>query len=98
MSRRWTAKCWMGSKSGYVDLQVSASTWGGAKEQLERIYGAEQVVNLREISNRGDGGSSSDSSGLFGLAVIIGAIYLLVTYWPIALGLATLYLIYKIFA
>jgi len=82
----------MGSKSGYVDLQVSASTWGGAKEQLERVYGAEQIINLREISNSG-GGSSSDSGGLFGL----GGIYLGITYWPIVLGLGVLYILYKIF-
>jgi hypothetical protein len=86
----------MGSKSGYVDLQVSASTWGGAKEQLERVYGAEQIINLREISNSG-GGSSSDSGGLFGLAVIAGGIYLGITYWPIVLGLGVLYILYKIF-
>ncbi len=86
----------MGSKSGYVDLQVSASTWGGAKEQLERVYGAEQIINLREISNSG-GSSSSDSGGLFGLALIVGGIYLGITYWPIVLGLGVLYILYKIF-
>ena len=26
MSRRWIAACWMGSASGYVDIEVSAST------------------------------------------------------------------------
>ena len=43
MSRRWTAKCWMGSSSGYVDIEVNASSINGAKEQLERVYGAEQI-------------------------------------------------------
>ena len=87
----------MGSQSGYVNLEVSASTWGGAKEQLERIYGAEQIINLREISSRGGGGSSSDSGGLMGLAVVAGAIYLGVTFWPILLGLGVIYILYKIF-
>jgi hypothetical protein len=97
MSRRWTAKCWMGSSSGYVDLEVSAATLNGAKEQLQNIYGAQQIINLREISNRGGGGSSSDSGAMMGLALIAGIIYLVVTYWPIALGLLVLYILYKIF-
>lgn len=71
MSRRWTAKCWMGSKSGYVDIEVSANTLGGAKEQLQNVYGAEQIINLREVSK-----SSSESSGsgasLGGTATLIG--------------------------
>jgi hypothetical protein len=86
----------MGSSSGYVDLEVSAATLNGAKEQLQSIYGAQQIINLREISNRG-GGSSSDSGAMVGLALIAGIIYLVVTYWPIALGLLVLYILYKIF-
>jgi len=96
MSRRWTAKCWMGSSSGYVDIEVSAATLNGAKEQLQNIYGAQQIINLREISNRGGGSSSSDSGAMVGLALIAGGIYLVITYWPIALGLALLYDLYKI--
>jgi hypothetical protein len=87
----------MGSSSGYVDLEVSAATLNGAKEQLQSIYGAQQIINLREISNRGGGSSSSDSGAMMGLALIAGGIYLLVTFWPIALGLLVLYILYKIF-
>jgi hypothetical protein len=96
MSRRWTAKCWMGSNSGYVDLQVSASTFAGAREQLERIYGAEQIINLHEIRSNSSS-SSSDSGGILGLAVLIGAGYLLFNYWPIFVGIVALYLIFSIF-
>ena len=46
---KWTAKCWLGSGSGYVDLEVDAATLNGAREQLKSIYGAEQIINLREI-------------------------------------------------
>lgn len=73
MSRRWTAKCWMGSKSGYVDIEVSANTLGGAKEQLQNVYGAEQIINLREVSKSSSGHSGSESS-LGGTATLIGLI------------------------
>lgn len=89
----------MGSQSGYVDLEVSASTSNGAKEQMQRIYGAEQIINLREIHSRGgNSSSSSDSGGIFALVVVMGAIYLLVNFWPIFLGLGILYVIYLIFS
>lgn len=85
MSRRWTAKCWMGSNSGYVDIEVSANTISGAKEQLENVYGAQQIVNLREVHGRsGSSGSSFSSPGasvlLFGL-LIAAAGFLYFTPW-----------------
>jgi hypothetical protein len=81
---RWTAKCWLGSSAGYQDCEVDASTINGAKQQLERIYGAEQIINLREVRS---GSSSSYSGGdVSGWAWIIGivfAIWLCVEYWYI---------------
>ena len=56
---RWTAECWLGSSSGYVNIEVEAATSTGAKEQLERTYGAQTIINLREINSNS---SSSDSS------------------------------------
>ena len=70
-SKRWTAKCWMGQKSGYVDIEVGASTSGGAKEQLINVYGAETVVNLREI-REGSGGGGLDFSGGSGGTWLVG--------------------------
>ena len=55
-----TAKCWLGSSSGYQQLTVKSNTWTGAKEQLERIYGAEQIINLEEV--RGSNNTNSSSS------------------------------------
>jgi hypothetical protein len=80
----YRAKCWLGSSSGYQDLEVKANTPHGAQEQFKRIYGAEQIVNLSEIRGGGGGGSSSSGSGegLFGLAIIIGAIWALMTFLP----------------
>jgi hypothetical protein len=91
---RWTAKCWLGSKSGYQQLEVQSNTLSGAEEQLKRIYGAQSIINLRQVSNSSPSGGSDASMGLM---VIIGAIFLAVTFWPIALALLVLYIVYKIF-
>lgn len=71
----WTAKCWLGQSAGYQQLEVQANTISGAKQQLERVYGAEQIINLHEVRNNSSGGSSGGSSGSFeGSAVLIGLI------------------------
>lgn len=92
----WRAKCWLGSSVGYQELEVQANTLNGAKQQLERVYGAEQIINLHEVH---DGGSSSSDSGDVGGYLIIGAvlfaIWLVVEYWwivlPVSLVLGVLY-------
>ena len=78
------AKCWLGSSSGYQDLEVKANTVNGAKQQFERIYGAEQVVNLREVtggsgSGSGDGLSIGGTAGLIGL---VASVWVFVTFTP----------------
>jgi hypothetical protein len=65
----YRAKCWLGSSSGYQELEVKSSTLYGAKEQFRRIYGAEQIINLREV--RDD--SSSSGSDVSGGASVVGA-------------------------
>ena len=75
----WRAKCWLGSSSGYQDLEVQSNTLNGAKEQFKRIYGAEQIINLREVRSRD---SSSSGSGVdFSGAGGIGLIGLLIVGW-----------------
>jgi uncharacterized membrane protein len=82
----YRAKCWLGSSAGYQELEVQSNTLNGAYQQFERIYGAEQIVNLRKVSS---GGSSSSSDGDVGGYLIIGAIlfgiWLLVNYWWIVI-------------
>ena len=82
----YRAKCWLGSSSGYQELEVQSNTIQGAKEQFERIYGAEQVINLREVRS---GGSASSSDGDFSGYLIIGALlfglWLIVEYWWIVI-------------
>jgi hypothetical protein len=77
----------MGSKSGYVDIEVGASTSSGAKEQLQRVYCAEQIINLREI--RGDDSNISMPSGSTTWIVgLIGgaALFLYFTPWVLMLA------------
>lgn len=83
-SRRWTSKCWMGQKSGYVDIEVGASTSGGAKEQLINVYGAESVVNLREVRNSSAGSALNFSGGSGGtwLVGLLGGAALLLYFTP----------------
>lgn len=45
----WTARCWMGTSSGYQNIVVYASTRNGAYDQLEKIYRAQQIINLRPL-------------------------------------------------
>ena len=84
MSRRYTAKCWMGQKSGYVDMEVGANTSGGAREQLINVYGAETVVNLREIREGSGGGGLNFSGGSGGtwLVGLLGGGALLLYFTP----------------
>jgi hypothetical protein len=72
----WRAQCWLGSEVGYQDLEVQANTWNGAKSQLERVYGAEQIINLHEVSDDDDysSGGGFDGAGMLVLAVIVFAI------------------------
>jgi len=87
----YRAKCWLGSSSGYQELEVQSNTFQGAKEQFERIYGAEQIINLREVRS---GGSSSSSDGDVGGYLILGAIlfgiWLVVEYWWIVVPAAAI--------
>lgn len=82
---RWVAKCWLGSEAGYQECEVDASTINGAKKQLERIYGAEQIINLREVSGSGYSGGGSGSFGpLVWLLLILFGLGLIIQYWYIA--------------
>lgn len=89
---RWTAKCWMGSASGYQDIEVSANTINGAKEQLQNIYGAEQIINLRQVSNSGgsSGGGIELGSGGWTIIGVLFVLGLIVTYWYIIVPIVIL--------
>lgn len=89
---RWTAKCWLGSASGYQDIEVSANTINGAQEQMRDIYGAEQIINLRQVRNSGGGGGSGINLGSGGWTIIgsILGLSVIVAYWYIIIPIAIL--------
>jgi hypothetical protein len=80
----WRAECWLGSSAGRQTLEVEASTSNGAKQQFERVYGAQQITNLRQVNSGGSSFSSGDTEGFIWLGGIAFLLYLLVTYWYIA--------------
>ena len=90
----YRAKCWLGSASGYQELEVQSNTLNGAKEQFERIYGAEQIINLREVRSGGSSSSSdTDVGGYLILGAILFGIWLVVEYWWIVVPIAGICLI-----
>lgn len=79
----WQAKCYLGSANGYQNLTVESNTFHGAKGQLERIYGATQVLNLREVhQGSGDSSSNVDIGGPIAIVAVVGSIYLFVMGTP----------------
>lgn len=92
----WSADCWLGSEVGYQELTVQANTIHGAKSQLERIYGAEQIIGLHEVyDDDSDTGSGIDGAGVLGILAII----LLVVAWKyiLVLGIVGLVIWYFMF-
>ena len=79
----WTAKCWLGSENGYQDLEVRSNTVTGAKKQFESIYGAEQVINIREVRSGGTGGvSSTDTGTIISIASFAVLVWIFITFMP----------------
>lgn len=66
----WRAKCYLGSNTGWQNLEVESNTSVGAIEQFKRVYGAEQISNVTQVSS----GSSSNGSSLSigGTGALIG--------------------------
>ena len=90
----WRAKCWLGSASGYQELEVQSNTLNGAKEQFKRVYGAEQICNLSEVrSGGGLSSSSGDASGWLTIFGFIFAIWVIMQFWWIVVPVAIICLI-----
>ena len=90
----WRAKCWLGSSSGYQELEVQSNTLNGAKEQFGRIYGAEQIINLRQVSSGGNFSfNSGDVGGYLTLGAILFGIWLVLEYWWIVIPIAAICLV-----
>jgi len=94
----WKGEAWLGSASGRQTVTVQSSTFRGAKEQIEQIYGATDVWNLREVSRSDDSSSDVDFGGWVVLFGILFVIWLVVEYWWIVVPLAAICLIGWIYA
>ena len=89
----WRAEVFVNSRVGRISTEVEAATFSGAKEQIYAKHGnVQQITNLRQVnSNRsGSSFSSGDSGGLLWIAGIGFVLYLLVTYWYIAVPIAAI--------
>lgn len=89
----WKGEAWLGSKSGRQIVTVQSNTFQGAKEQIERIYGATDVWNLREVGGSSSKSSSSDFGSYLILGVVLFLIWLVVEYWWIVTPIAVIALI-----
>jgi hypothetical protein len=84
----WRAEVFVNSQVGRITTEVEAATISGAKQQIYAKHGnVQQITNLREVRSNGGGSSfsSGDSSGLVWLLGIGFVLYLLTTYWYIAI-------------
>ena len=89
----WKADVFVNSQVGRITTEVEAVTFSGAKEQIYAKHGdVQQIINLRQVNSNSGGStfSSGDSGGLLVLAGIGFVIYLLVTYWYIAVPIVTI--------
>jgi len=86
----WKADLFVNSKVGRITTEVEAATFSGAKEQIYAKHGnVQQITNLRQV-NSNSGGSSFNSDDADGKMWLVGigiVLYLLVTYWYIAVPL-----------
>lgn len=88
----WKGEAWLGSASGRQTVTVESNTFQGAKEQIEQIYGATDVWNLREVRSGGDS-SSPDIGGTVGLIAVLFVIWLFMEYFWIMMPLTVIALI-----
>lgn len=75
---RYRAQCYMGTSIGTQTIEVDSATSYGAKEQMQRIYGAQQVVNLREVrqnNNSNTEHSASSGAGALFLLALVACIF-----------------------
>lgn len=69
------ADVFVNSNVGKITTEVEAATYSGAKEQIYAKHGkVNQIVNLRQVSNRSSSSSSSSDSDGNGTVALIGFI------------------------
>ena len=96
----WQGEAWLGSTNGRQTVSVQSNTYHGAREQIERIYNADDVWNLREVrSSRLTSGGGINVLPLLLFLVIFGAI---IEYWfviiPVTIIPAIIWMMFKYWA
>lgn len=92
----WKADVFVNSQVGRITTEVEAATFNGAQQQIYAKHGdVQQITNLRQVNSNSGGSSfsSGDSGGLLLLAGIGVVLYLLATYWYIAIPVGIVLLI-----
>jgi hypothetical protein len=91
----WRAEVFVNSRVGRINTEVEAATFTGAKEQIYAKHGnVQQIVNLREVSNRGSNNTSSgDVGGSLAAIAFLVVLFLVIEYWKWILGFGIFLLI-----
>lgn len=89
----WTGEAWLGSASGRQKVSVQSSTFHGAKEQIEQIYGATDVHNLREVNDNDSESSWGDIGGGFVLLLGMMAVVAFFMFLPYIIAFGAIGLI-----
>jgi hypothetical protein len=98
MSHRWGAYITtVDNRLEYVEFETPGISRSAAEAQVKSMYGAKSVSNCNPVSTSASdsddspsssGGSSGSVEGAFGLAIIVGVIWALITFLPwILMGL-----------
>lgn len=48
---KFKADCWINSRIGYIPIEVESQTIVGARDLMQNVYGAQQVLNLHQINS-----------------------------------------------
>jgi len=102
MSHRWGAYITtVDNRLEYVEFETPGISRSAAEAQVKSMYGAKSVSNCNPVSTSASdsddspsssGGSSGSVEGAFGLAIIVGVIWALITFLPwILMGLGGWY-------
>jgi hypothetical protein len=86
----WKAEIKVTQTGVYFPVTVEAGASYAAKETIQHIYDPITIRNLHQVSGGGSSFSSGDSGGLLWIAGIGFVLYLLVTYWYIAVPIAAI--------
>lgn len=77
-------------------VTVHSGSLSTAKQEIEHLYNPIFIRNLRVARENNSSSDDGDGSGSFYLLLGFVALGVVVTYWPIFVGIGALFLIYKI--